>query len=83
MLSSLKMDKVYYPFFEVIKLVLILGEAFYLFDGLYSTVHFEVSSWNQSTSFQNVRKYKDFGWQIINRAACSMNPIFMNTCIFR
>ena len=25
----------------------------------------------------------DFGWQIINWAACSLTPIFMNTCIFR
>ena len=33
-----------------------------------------------------VRKFSqifDFGWQIINWAACSMTPSFMNTCIFR
>ena len=53
MLSSLKIDRVYYPFYEVIKLVLIPGEAFYWFDGLYSKVHFEVSSWDQSTSLQD------------------------------
>ena len=53
MLSSLKIDEVYYPFYEVIKLVLILGEVFYSFEGLYSAVHFEASSWDQSTSLQN------------------------------
>ena len=40
-------------FFERMELVLIPGEAFCWFDGLYSTVHFEVSSWDQSTSLQN------------------------------
>ena len=33
-----------------------------------------------------IRKFSyifDFGWQIINWAACSMTPIFTNTCIFR
>ena len=36
-------------FYELVKLVLILGEVFYLFGGPYSTVHFEVSSWGQGT----------------------------------
>ena len=42
MLSSLKVDKFYYPFYEVEKLVLIPEEDLYLFYGLYSTVHFIV-----------------------------------------
>ena len=37
----------------LIKLVLVPGEAFYWFEGLYNTVHFEVSSWDQSTYLQN------------------------------
>ena len=32
---------------------MIRQEAFNLFYGLYSTVHFEVSSWDQSTFLQN------------------------------
>ena len=83
MLSSLKTDKLYYPFYEVMQLVLIPGEAFCLFDSLYSTVHFEVSSWDQSIFLQNDLNIKDFEWQIINLVACSMNPVFMSTCIFR
>ena len=58
-----------------------LGEAFYLFYGLYNTVHFEVSSNDQSTFLQYDIKYKDLVWQIINLAACSINSIFINTVI--
>ena len=34
-------------------------------------------------SCSKIFKNFDFGWQIINWAACSLTPIFMNTCIFR
>ena len=60
MLSSLKIDKFYYPFYEVEKLVLIPEEDLYLFYGLYSTVHFKVPSWDQSTSLQNGLNIKRF-----------------------
>ena len=77
MLSFLKVGEVYYPFYEVIKLVMIQGEVFYVLEGLDSRVHFEVSSWDQRTFLQNGLNNKDFGCQIIQLAADSKNPIFI------